>query len=152
VGAAARTRPIRILERFEPGKGGWIASKCELEGCGSSTREGKLYCQEHVVLHEGAMAVRRLLEEREGEIRRAMRGEATADGILHSEIRGYLLVHGVATAQRIGRDLCLKAEEVLGWATSARDQGLVKMHQIRPGYMGISLREGKRHEQRAVGL
>jgi hypothetical protein len=75
--------------------------------CGAPSREGKLYCSDHVEAHDYVREVRTRIESREAELAAvAERGSRAVDleGFVVREIVGLLTAHGSRSVCRLARE------------------------------------------------
>ncbi|MCA8921624.1 MAG: hypothetical protein KDD82_07415 [Planctomycetes bacterium] len=105
---------VKSIERWTH-RGRVEARKCGAAGCMESTREGKPYCPEHVLMNPYVRELLERLAGREAEEQKVLRvGQRAVDpeGITAQEILSYLRVHGQRSLPQLGRELTLDVKLV----------------------------------------
>lgn len=112
--------------------------KCGAAGCMASTREGKPYCPEHVLLNPYVRTLLERLAGREAEEARVLRqGQRAVDpeGITAQEILSYLCVHGQRSLPQLGRELTLDVKLVTAYVKVLESNRWVKTKRDRRGML-----------------
>lgn len=137
-----RGRPVRVALDQIPTPprrdSGYRAPRCEADGCGGPTREGKPFCSEHVESMDYVQGILAQMADRTTEIERVKkRGWKAVNvrGPVVGEIADYLNAHGERTIERIAREVCHGTlREVLShYVTAMKKAKLVTLGVSRRG-------------------
>ena len=113
--------------------------KCKI--CGLATREGKLYCPDHVDQHPYVRALNKQIEaKREEEYAVSNRGiEAIAeDSLTIKELLVHLQVNGSRTIERLARELMLDTKVIAYYAQYLKEEGKVTLGSTKRGSIVVS--------------
>ena len=112
--------------------------------CGGVSREGKLYCSEHVDEIGYVQEVRTRIESREAELAAVARVGIKAvdlEGFVVREIVGLLTAHGARSVCRLAREVSIDFEVMLHYVRRLKTAGLIFQTRKARGQGSICLTE-----------
>jgi hypothetical protein len=113
--------------------------KCKI--CGLATREGKLYCPDHVDRHSYVMELNRQIaakKEEEDAVRDRGVEAITEDSLTIKELLVHLQVHGSRTIERLSRELMLDTKVIAYYAQYLKEEGKVTLGVTKRGSIVVS--------------
>ena len=136
----------RVVDRFEPSEQRGRARKCEIPGCNQTTKEGKLYCSDHVDMTPYARQILARLEKMEADdtlaARKRLSKEQKESLSLSESLDEIMLVlksKGPMTLQRLAREVNKKQAVVKNYINMLKSRQLVRTTKNKRGSEVVQL-------------